>query len=246
MVVNVTAEQFVWSFTYPGRPVAIGDLRLPVDRQVELKMRSKDVIHDFYVPEFRVKQDVVPGITTTLIINPDKHGDLPGDLRGALRRRPRRDARTGDRAWSPGGPTTPGSPRPAAGRRRAAAPPAATPPRAAHRPRRPRRARPRPRRGLDPAPARAPPPRHDRATRAVEHRGHRRDPRTPAPEGTSTHVDPRPLSYWWKRAVLWTSAASSSRSAWSGVLRNLFGITPDVGAPRSTPRPPRSRRRSAS
>jgi cytochrome c oxidase subunit 2 len=45
-----------------------------VNRQVELKMRSKDVIHDFYVVEFRVKQDVVPGITTTLIINPTKTG----------------------------------------------------------------------------------------------------------------------------------------------------------------------------
>ena len=54
--------------------VASGDLRVPVGRQVELRMQSRDVIHDFYVPEFRVKMDVVPGITTQLVFNPDKVG----------------------------------------------------------------------------------------------------------------------------------------------------------------------------
>ena len=74
VVVNVTAQQFAWSYQYPDGSVGTGDLHLPVDRQVELRMRSKDVIHDFYVKEFHVKQDVVPGITTTLIINPTKTG----------------------------------------------------------------------------------------------------------------------------------------------------------------------------
>jgi cytochrome c oxidase subunit 2 len=74
LTVNVTAEQFAWTFTYPEGQVASGDLRIPVDRQVELRMRSKDVIHDFYVKEFRVKQDVVPGITTRLIIDPTRTG----------------------------------------------------------------------------------------------------------------------------------------------------------------------------
>jgi cytochrome c oxidase subunit 2 len=74
LVVDVTAEQFVWSFTYPGGQIASGDLRLPEGRQVELKMRSKDVIHDFYVKEFRVKEDVVPGITTQVIVNPNRTG----------------------------------------------------------------------------------------------------------------------------------------------------------------------------
>ncbi len=74
MVVDVTAEQFVWSFTYPGGQIASGDLRLPNGRQVVLKMRSKDVIHDFYVKEWRVKEDVVPGITTQVIVNPDRTG----------------------------------------------------------------------------------------------------------------------------------------------------------------------------
>lgn len=74
LVVDVTAEQFAWSFSYPEAQVASGDLRVPVGRQVELKMRAKDVIHDFYVVEFRVKQDVVPGITTRLIFDPDRTG----------------------------------------------------------------------------------------------------------------------------------------------------------------------------
>ena len=74
MVVEVTAQQFAWSFRYPDGGVGTGDLHLPVGRQVELKMRSKDVIHDFYVVQFHVKEDVVPGITTNLIINPTREG----------------------------------------------------------------------------------------------------------------------------------------------------------------------------
>jgi len=74
LIVDVTAEQFAWSYTYPGGQIASGDLRVPVDRQVELRMRSKDVIHDFYVAEFYTKQDVVPGITTRLIIEPTRTG----------------------------------------------------------------------------------------------------------------------------------------------------------------------------
>ena len=74
MVVQVTAQQFAWSFRYPDSGVGTGDLHLPVGRQVELQMRSKDVIHDFYVVEFHVKEDVVPGITTRLIINPTREG----------------------------------------------------------------------------------------------------------------------------------------------------------------------------
>jgi cytochrome c oxidase subunit 2 len=74
MVVEVTAEQFAWSYRYPDANVGAGDLHLPVDRQVELRMRSKDVIHSFYVKEFRVKQDVVPGITTRLIIDTTREG----------------------------------------------------------------------------------------------------------------------------------------------------------------------------
>ena len=74
VTINVTAQQFAWEFYYPDGQIGSGDLHVPVNKQVELKMRSKDVIHDFYVVEFRVKEDVVPGITTNVIFNPDKIG----------------------------------------------------------------------------------------------------------------------------------------------------------------------------
>lgn len=74
LVVNVTAQQFAWQFQYPGTNVGSGDLRVPVGRQVELEMRSKDVIHDFYVVQFRVKEDIVPGITTHVVFNPNRVG----------------------------------------------------------------------------------------------------------------------------------------------------------------------------
>lgn len=76
-VIQVKALQFAWEFTYPDTGVTTGDLRLPSGRQVELQMRSTDVIHDLYVPEFRVKMDVVPGITTTLIVDPNRPGTYP-------------------------------------------------------------------------------------------------------------------------------------------------------------------------
>lgn len=72
--IDVTAEQFAFTFTYPEAGVATGDLRVPVDRQIRLRMRSQDVIHNFYVVEFRVKQDIVPGITTYLTFNPTETG----------------------------------------------------------------------------------------------------------------------------------------------------------------------------
>ncbi len=73
-VVEVTAQQFAWSFTYPDEGITTGELVVPIGRQVELKMTSKDVIHSFWVPEWRLKQDVVPGVTTRLLVTPNKLG----------------------------------------------------------------------------------------------------------------------------------------------------------------------------
>jgi cytochrome c oxidase subunit 2 len=76
--VDVTAQQFAWSFSYPdagGYTSPI--LRLPKDRSVLLTLHSKDVIHSFWVPEFGQKQDTVPGLTTTLHITPDRLGTYP-------------------------------------------------------------------------------------------------------------------------------------------------------------------------
>jgi len=75
MVVQVTAFQWGWKFDYPEYGISSNELYLPVDKQVLLKMSSRDVIHSFWVPEFRLKQDVVPGRTTELRITPTLIGD---------------------------------------------------------------------------------------------------------------------------------------------------------------------------
>lgn len=74
MVINVTGQQFSWTFEYPEYGFITTELYLPVDRQVVLKMQSTDVIHSFWVPEFRLKQDVVPGRTTEYRITPTLEG----------------------------------------------------------------------------------------------------------------------------------------------------------------------------
>lgn len=61
MVVNVTAGQWFWRYEYPDFGITSQSLNLPVNEQVLLKMTSLDVIHSFWVPEFRVKQDILPG-----------------------------------------------------------------------------------------------------------------------------------------------------------------------------------------
>jgi cytochrome c oxidase subunit 2 len=73
--VEVTARQFAWSFKYPQYGgFQSGTLWLQEDRQVELRLRSLGVIHSFWVPEFRQKQDAVPGVLTRLGITPTKSG----------------------------------------------------------------------------------------------------------------------------------------------------------------------------
>jgi len=76
LTVDVFSQQFAWSFGYPGKEMAFseGELHVPLDRQVQFKMHALDVIHSFWVPEWRIKKDNVPGITTTAIVTPDKVG----------------------------------------------------------------------------------------------------------------------------------------------------------------------------
>jgi cytochrome c oxidase subunit 2 len=76
--VDVTARQFAWSFKYPQYGnFETTELRLEERRQVELNLRALDVIHSFWVPEFRQKQDLVPGLTPTLHITPNRVGTYP-------------------------------------------------------------------------------------------------------------------------------------------------------------------------
>jgi cytochrome c oxidase subunit 2 len=74
MVVNVTGQQFTWTFEYPSEKLQSKELYLPVDRPIEFKIQSKDVIHSFWVPQFRLKSDAVPGLTTMIRVTPEKVG----------------------------------------------------------------------------------------------------------------------------------------------------------------------------
>jgi cytochrome c oxidase subunit 2 len=76
--VDVTSQQFAWSFKYPAHPnVSTTVLRLPVDRTVRFHFTALDVLHSFWVPEFSQKQDTVPGIDTWLTVTPNKTGTFP-------------------------------------------------------------------------------------------------------------------------------------------------------------------------
>src|SRR5665811_703844 len=76
LTVDVFSQQFAWSFGYPGKGLAYseGELHVPLDRQVQFKMHALDVIHSFWVPEWRIKKDNVPGIVTRAIVTPDREG----------------------------------------------------------------------------------------------------------------------------------------------------------------------------
>ena len=81
--VEITGEQFVWNIRYAGPDGAfktaddittINQLHLPVQQTAVLHLTSKDVIHSFFVPQFRVKRDAVPGFTSRLWITPTRAG----------------------------------------------------------------------------------------------------------------------------------------------------------------------------
>lgn len=104
MTIEITAEQFAWNVRYPGADgkfgrttpqlitwdnplgldrkdaaakddlVLLNDIHMPLNRPVRIRLRSKDVIHSFYVPNFRVRQDAVPGMTIEIWFTPTETG----------------------------------------------------------------------------------------------------------------------------------------------------------------------------
>ncbi|HEX4098414.1 MAG TPA: cytochrome c oxidase subunit II [Caulobacteraceae bacterium] len=79
LVIDVVGKQWMWKFEHPGGQREIDDVHVPVGRDVELRMTSQDVIHSFFVPALRIKQDVLPGRYTTMWFNADRPGTY--DLR---------------------------------------------------------------------------------------------------------------------------------------------------------------------
>jgi cytochrome c oxidase subunit 2 len=72
--VYVVGKQWMWKVQHPGGQREINELHIPVGKPVKLLMTSEDVIHDFFVPAFRAKQDVVPGRYSTLWFQATKPG----------------------------------------------------------------------------------------------------------------------------------------------------------------------------
>jgi cytochrome c oxidase subunit 2 len=75
--IKVNGIQYAWVFTYPETGVISGEIHVPVNRPVALNMTAGDVIHAFWLPEFRIKQDVIPGRVTNLVFTPNQIGQYP-------------------------------------------------------------------------------------------------------------------------------------------------------------------------
>ncbi len=80
--VNVTGQQFFWSYEYPpsvtgGAPLRSYSLYVPKGESVYFHIHSKDVIHAFWIPAFRLQEDAVPGITTHIRATPIRLGTYP-------------------------------------------------------------------------------------------------------------------------------------------------------------------------
>jgi cytochrome c oxidase subunit 2 len=77
LTIKVFAQQFAWRFEYPDNEnIKSYELVLPVDRGITFQLQSADVIHSFWIPDMGQKQDLVPGITTKLVITPNRTGNF--------------------------------------------------------------------------------------------------------------------------------------------------------------------------
>jgi cytochrome c oxidase subunit 2 len=75
MEISVVGKQWMWKIQHPSGRSEINELHVPVGQAVKLTMASQDVIHSFYIPAFRVKQDVVPGRYSTMWFQPTQAGE---------------------------------------------------------------------------------------------------------------------------------------------------------------------------
>jgi cytochrome c oxidase subunit 2 len=74
--VSVVGKQWMWKVQHPNGKTEVNHLTMPVGQPVKLTMTSQDVLHDFYIPAFRVKQDVIPARYTTMWFEATKTGDF--------------------------------------------------------------------------------------------------------------------------------------------------------------------------
>src|SRR5688572_19601810 len=72
--IHVVGKQWMWKIQHPSGKREINELHVPLNQKVQLTLGSQDVIHSFFIPAFRVKQDVVPGRYTKMSFTPTKPG----------------------------------------------------------------------------------------------------------------------------------------------------------------------------
>jgi cytochrome c oxidase subunit 2 len=72
--VYVTGKQWMWEVKYPDGRTAINEIRVPQGKPVKFILTASDVLHGFYLPDYRVKMDAIPGRLTTLWVQPEKAG----------------------------------------------------------------------------------------------------------------------------------------------------------------------------
>ena len=73
--IHVIGKQWMWKIQHPDGTREINTLHVPVGQRIQLTLASQDVIHSFFIPAFRVKQDAVPGRYTKLVFEPTKVGE---------------------------------------------------------------------------------------------------------------------------------------------------------------------------
>ena len=90
--VNITGLQYAWLFNYPDGGMITGELHIPANKDVQLNIEAQDVIHSFWVPAFRLKQDAIPGKPTQLRFVATRPGtydvvcaELCGSYHGSMR-----------------------------------------------------------------------------------------------------------------------------------------------------------------
>ncbi|MDP6102926.1 MAG: cytochrome c oxidase subunit II [Dehalococcoidia bacterium] len=79
LVIEVQGLRFAWLLTYPEYEIVTGEMVLPVGQRVRFDVTSKDVLHSFWIPAFRMKIDAVPGMVTNVYVTPNETGTVEDD-----------------------------------------------------------------------------------------------------------------------------------------------------------------------
>lgn len=77
VTIDVLAMQYAFVMTYPDTGIVDGVVHVPVNKLVKLNLKAQDVIHAFWLPEFRIKQDMIPGKETSLVLKATREGTYP-------------------------------------------------------------------------------------------------------------------------------------------------------------------------